>query len=86
MEGFQFIPDALVNTQFFGGEIDTTKNEYKLNISRYIQSFLNGGQNENGLTLLVTGGAVSAERAVVFNENSSNNKIRLNLYYTNINQ
>ena len=83
---FQFIPDALVNTQFFGGEIDTTKNEYKLNISRYIQSFLNGGQNENGLTLLVTGGAVSAERAVVFNENSSNNKIRLNLYYTNINQ
>ena len=83
---FQFIPDALVNSQFFGGEFDASKNEYKLNISRYIQSYLNGGQNDNGLTLLVTGGAVSSERVVVFNESNSSNKIRLNLYYTNIEQ
>tara|TARA_B110000503_G_C7166491_1_gene422120 strand:+ start:2254 stop:3633 length:1380 start_codon:yes stop_codon:yes gene_type:complete len=79
---FQFIPDALINTQFFGGQFDELNNEYKLNISRYVQSYLNGNQNENGLTLLVTGGAVSAERVVVFNENNTSNKIRLNLYYT----
>tara|TARA_B110000046_G_scaffold106737_1_gene114165 strand:+ start:22906 stop:24255 length:1350 start_codon:yes stop_codon:yes gene_type:complete len=83
---FQFVPDALVNTQFFGGDFDASKNEYKLNISRYIQSYLNGGQNEDGLTLLVTGGAVCSERAVLFNENSSGNRIKLNLYYTNIEQ
>lgn len=83
---FQFIPDALINTEFFGGDFDESNNQYKLNISRYMQSYLNGDQSENGLTLLVTGGAVSAERAVIFNENNGANKIRLNLYYTNIEQ
>ncbi len=79
----QFIPDALTNSDLFGGEYDPEKNEYKFNISRYIQSYLNGSENENGLTLLVSGSAVKAERVVIFNENNSANKIRLNLYYTN---
>jgi len=80
----QFIPDALINAEFFGGDFSRTNNEYKFNISRYIQSYLNGNQNDNGLTLLVTGSAVKAERVVILNENNSNNRIRLNLYYTNI--
>lgn len=82
----QFIPDALVNGEFFGGDLNVATEEYKFNITRYIQSYLNGAENENGLTLLVTGSAVKAERAVIFSENSLNSsdeKIRLNLYYTN---
>ncbi len=84
VDTLQFIPDALLNAEFFGGEFDENNNEYKFNISRYLQSYLNGNENDNGLTLLVSGSAVKAERAVIFTENSSGNKIRLNLYYTNI--
>jgi len=80
----KFIPDALVNADFFGGEFDEENNEYKFNISRYLQSYLNGNETDNGLTLLVSGSAVKAERAVILTENNNAKKIRLNLYYTNI--
>ncbi|MFT6199316.1 MAG: hypothetical protein ACJAQ2_001088 [Vicingaceae bacterium] len=80
----KFIPDFDLNSEFFGGEFDESKNEYKFNISRYIQSYLNGGQTENGLTLLVSGSAVKAERAVIFTGNNTAKKLKLNLYYTNI--
>ena len=80
----QFIPDFTLNPEFFGGEFDESKNEYKFNISRYIQSYLNGGQTENGLTLLVSGSAVKAERAVIFTGDNTAKKVKLNLYYTNI--
>ena len=71
------------NTELFGGEYDETNDQYVFTITRYIQNYLNGSENENGLTLLVSGSAVRAERAVIRNENNSNDKIRLNLYYTN---
>lgn len=80
----QFIPDAIINSEFFGGEFDESNNQYKFNISRYLQSYLNGSENDNGLTLLVSGSAVKAERVVVASETNNSNKIRLNLYYTNI--
>jgi len=80
----KFIPDFDLNSEFFGGEFDESKNEYKFNISRYIQSYLNGGQTENGLTLLVSGSAVKAERAVIFTGDNTAKKVKLNLYYTNI--
>ena len=63
----QFIPDAFENASYFGGTFIESENEYRFNISRYIQSYLNGGQNDRGLTVLVTGSAVKAERAVFFN-------------------
>ena len=80
----EFIPDALLNSEFFGGDFDVDNNEYKFNISRYVQSYLNGNENDNGLTLIVSGNAVKAERAVIITENNHGNRIRLNLYYTNI--
>ncbi|MFT4756191.1 MAG: hypothetical protein ACI91R_000835 [Vicingaceae bacterium] len=80
----KFIPDFDLNSEFFGGEFDESKNEYKFNISRYIQSYLNGGQTENGLTLLVSGSAVKADRAVILTGDNTDKRVKLNLYYTNI--
>ena len=80
----QFIPDAFESTQYFGGTYIESENAYRFNIARYIQSYLNGEQNDKGLTILVTGSAVKAERVIFLNENNSGEKIRLNLYYTNI--
>ncbi|MBL4710666.1 MAG: DUF4270 family protein [Flavobacteriales bacterium] len=79
----QFIPDAFENTDYFGGTWIESENAYRFNIARYIQSYLNGGENDKGLTVLVTGSAVKAERAVFLTENNPNTRIKLNLYYTN---
>ena len=82
----QFIPDndpRLETPAYFGGTYVETDNEYRFNISRYIQGYINGLENENGLTLLVSGSAVKAERAVILAQGNQGRKIKLNLYYSN---
>lgn len=79
----QFIPDFFENEGYFGGQYDASTGTYRFNIARYIQGLINGSENENGLTLLVSGSAVNAQRAVFFSENNMGNKIKLNLYYSN---
>jgi len=82
----QFIPDndpRLETPAYFGGTYVETDNEYRFNIARYIQGYINGVENENGLTLLVTGSAVKAERAVILAQGNQGRKIKLNLYYSN---
>ena len=81
----QFIPDndpRLETPAYFGGSYSETNNEYRFNISRYIQGYINGLENENGLTLLVSGSAVKAERAVILAQGNQGRKIKLNLYYS----
>lgn len=79
----QFIPDSFESTEYFGGTYDESNQRYRFNITRYVQGLLNGSQSNNGLTVLVTGSAVKAERVVFLNENNTGNKFQLNLYYTN---
>lgn len=80
----EFIPDAFENTDYFGGQYKESSQTYTFNIARYLQAFLNENISSEGLTILVTGSAVRAERSVFQSENNSGRKIRLNLYYTNI--
>ena len=86
----QFIPDNDPRLEsldyieaYFGGRYNETENEYRFNIARYIQGYINGVENENGLTLLVSGSAVKAERAVILAQGNQGRKIKLNLYYSN---
>ena len=80
----QFIPDFLEeDDSYFGGSYDENSRTYTFNIARYIQGVLNGTQDNNGLTILVRGSAVKAERVVFLSENNAGSKIHLNLYYTN---
>lgn len=81
----QFIPDFFEGTSYFGGTFESSSQSYKFNITRYIQGVINGSENQNGLILLVSGSAVKAERIVLFGADNPNDKIRLNLYYSNTN-
>lgn len=84
-DSLQFIPDIFESTTYFDGEYDSLKQAYTFNIARYMQTIVNGTSNDNGLTVLVTGSAVKADRTVLLTENNSGEKIKLNLYYTNTN-
>jgi len=82
----QFIPDnnpRLESPAYFGGSYIESEKEYRFNIARYIQGYLNGVENENGLTLLISGSAVKAQRAVILAQGNQGRKIKLNLYYSN---
>lgn len=79
----QFIPDFFEGDDFFGGEYDASSEVYRFNITRYIKGLIKGSENEDGLTVLVSGSAVNAERAVFFAKNNPERKIKLNLYYSN---
>ncbi len=79
----QFIPDFFEGPSYFGGEYDALTQTYKFNINRYVQSLINGTEDKKELTVLVSGSAVSAERAVLGAASNSNRRIKLNLYYSN---
>lgn len=79
----QFIPDFFEGSSYFGGQYDASTNSYTFNIGRYLQGLINGTENEKGLTLLITGSAVKAERLVLQGADNPNGKIRLHLYYSN---
>lgn len=78
----QFIPDYFEGESYFGGFYDPITQSYRFNIGRYVQGILNETIDSDGLTLLLTGSAVKAERAVIFGPKNSNRQIRLNLYYS----
>lgn len=78
----EFIPDYFEGESYFGGFYDPITQSYRFNVGRYVQGLLNESINSNGLTLLLTGSAVKAERAVIFGPKNSNRQIRLNLYYS----
>lgn len=82
----KFIPDndpRLETPAYFGGKYIEADKAYRFNIARYIQGYLNGAENENGLTILISGSAVKAERAVILAQGNQGREIKLNLYYSN---
>lgn len=78
----QFTPDFFESGGFLGGEYDADEGVYTFNIARYIQGVLNGTESPTGLTILVTGSAVKAERAVLLAPGNTSRKIKLNLFYS----
>lgn len=78
----EFIPDYFEEESYFGGFYDPITQSYRFNVGRYVQGLLNETIVSDGLTLLLTGSAVKAERVVIFGPKNSNLQIRLNLYYS----
>jgi hypothetical protein len=77
-------PDYFEGTNYFGGSYNASTQTYTFNISRYIQQVLSGQKNNNGIYLLVSNGAVQANRLVLGGGNSSNFKMKLNITYTKL--
>ncbi len=77
-------PDYFEGSNYFGGTYDATRKEYRFNISRHIQQVLAGKKNNTGLYILVSNGAVLANRIVLGGGNSTNFKMKLNITYTKL--
>ncbi len=85
-----FIPDQFEGLDYFGGIYDDEKGEYFFRLSRYVQYLLTDGAEDYGLELVVSGGSLMANRALVVGPypnpiNDISKRIRLKLIYTNLN-
>lgn len=79
------ITDMLENSVYFGGSLNTTTNEYRLNIARYLQAVLSGEETDEALFLKELYGVEQGRRAVIGSPGSASYKMYLHLIYTRIN-
>lgn len=78
--------DMYETSTYYGGELNTTTNEYRINIARYMQGILNGTEENNGLYLKEIFGAENGRRSVIGSgAPTSGNRMYLRLVYTRIN-
>ncbi len=81
-----FTPDYFESLSFRGGEFDASTSTYKTNITRFVQQVLTGKTTDRGLYLVVYGGAVFANRSIVFGTGPlSPEKIKLQITYSILN-
>ena len=79
------IPDALEGSNYFGGGYNSTYREYRFNIARYIQQVLNRERVNNGIYLIVSNGAVMANRVVIGGGDAASlTRMKLNITYTKL--
>ncbi len=79
----KLIADHLEDETYHGGFYDKNNKVYIFRINKYIQDILNGNETNNGLYLIVSGAAVSAKKAIIYGNNSSE-QIKLKLTYTRL--
>ncbi len=77
-----FLDDFLEGDTHFGGYLDKPAKEYRFKITRWVQQVLTGEIKNNGLYLVSTSAAVSANRTVLHGYNDGNKKMKLELFYT----
>lgn len=86
-DGTDFILPDLFETRpnYFGGVYNATTQEYRFNISRYIQQLLIGERKNNGMYLLAFNGAIHANRLVIGGGgNGSAYQMKLNITSTKV--
>lgn len=76
-----FLADNFEGTEYFGGPLKED-NTYRFNIARHVQQLLISSEQDRGMFLLPTSGAISAYRSVLNSEKHPSNKIKLNITYT----
>lgn len=82
------IDDQLDGSGFVGGFFDPEAGHYRFTISRYLQQVLNGSRPFNGLEIVTTGAAFSANRVVLNGPDypdpvSRENNMKLQIVFTN---
>lgn len=79
------LPDYSEGDSYFGGTYNSSTHEYRFNIARYIQQILTGKRSNNGLQLLASGGAISANRVVIGGGGTGSLfRMKLNISYTKL--
>lgn len=77
------LKDAAAGESYFGGVL-TSSNQYRFNISFYIQDLLDREYEDNGLYLLNRGNAVNANRCILQGPESSVDRMKLVLTYSKL--
>jgi hypothetical protein len=86
--GYTILDDQLQGADYYGGYYDSLNNEYYFRITNTVQSLMKNLKPDYGLELYVSGGAVNAERAVIYGTNpltKPEDRIKLILTYTKLN-
>ncbi len=79
------IPDLLESSSYYGGSFSTTDNNYKFNLARYIQRLVsNNTLNDYGLSIVSSGGAISAFRSIIPGPASNGSKLQLRVTYSKL--
>jgi hypothetical protein len=79
------IPDSYESNETIDGSYNKLDHLYYFNIERYVQQVLNGNLSNTGLHMIVSGGAINANRVVIGGgKNTGPLKMKLNLTFTKI--
>ena len=86
----EFTPDQLAGDAYFGGYYDSNTKEYRFRITKYIQQLIDGKIEDYGLALMVSGNAVTSNRAVFTGTDPSDpsyqpQRFRIHISYTSLN-
>ena len=74
------------NSVYYGGSVNTTTSEYKINLARYFQDLVNGDADNHGLYLKEIDPVASGRRSIIGTPNSTTGyKMYLRLVYTKVN-
>lgn len=80
-----FLTDYAYGDAYYGGSYSSTTKEYRFNIGQHVQdALLKGSFEDKGLYLVVSGGAVKSNRAVLKGNKTSQDNLRLEIIYTKI--
>ncbi|HNW90739.1 MAG TPA: DUF4270 domain-containing protein [Bacteroidales bacterium] len=80
-----FLTDYAYGDAYYGGSYSSTTKEYRFNIGQHVQdALLKGSFDDKGLYLVVSGGAVKSNRAVLKGNKTSQDNLRLEIIYTKI--
>lgn len=79
--------DMFESNDYYGGSLNTTTNVYKINIARYVQGVLSGGEPDNGLYLKEIFGSENGRRSFIGSPypQAGPKRMYLRLVYTRIN-
>jgi Domain of unknown function (DUF4270) len=82
-----FTPDFFEASDYYGGGLNTSANEYRLNMARYMQALVNGDKANYGIYLKEFLGAQEGRRGVLGSghTNAGSYQMYLHIVYTRIN-
>ena len=69
-------------SSYFDGTYNKADNTYRFRLARYVQQVINGDIKNNGLYLLISGGAVNANRLVLNGPGNPYGRMKLFIKYT----
>ncbi len=84
------ITDQKIGEDYFGGIYNNDKKEYRFRLNQHIQELLSEDEPDYGLSLMVSGSVVNANRLIITGTNPDNpdltaRRMRLSIIYTRIN-